>query len=113
LANIALRYCRINILVLNPGGNSLKIDVIAYGQDQRYAFEATKLLSAGSKVGKETKLSRFKEKKCVHSEPIEAEDYASATEGPELLLEPCRTIAPVIQNNRRNYQQSHYSNNRN
>jgi len=70
-----------NILVLNPGGNSLKIDAIACGQDQRYAFEATKLLSVNIEgSGKEPKLSQLEEKKSVHSEPIEAEDYTSATE---------------------------------
>jgi acetate kinase len=70
-----------NILVLNPGGNSLKIDAIACGQDQRYAFEATKLLSVNIEgIGKEPKLSRLEEKKSIHSEPIEAEDYTSATE---------------------------------
>jgi len=70
-----------NILVLNPGGNSLKIDAIACGQDQSYAFEATKLLSVNIEgIGKEPKLSRLEEKKSVHSEPIEAEDYTSATE---------------------------------
>jgi acetate kinase len=75
------RDWRLNILVLNPGGNSLKIDVIACRHDQRYAFEATKLLSVNIEgIGKEPKLSRLEEKKSVHSEPIEAEDYASATE---------------------------------
>jgi acetate kinase len=75
------RDWRMNILVLNPGGNSLKVDVIACRQDQRYAFEATKLLSVNIEgIGKEPKLSWSKEKKSVHSEPTEAEDYARATE---------------------------------
>jgi acetate kinase len=34
-----------NILVLNPGGNSLKIDIVDCESSQRYAFEARKLIS--------------------------------------------------------------------
>lgn len=70
-----------NILVFNPGGNSLKIEVIACGLDQRYAFEAGKLISVSIEgIGKEPKLSRLEGKKSIQSESIEAEDYASATE---------------------------------
>ncbi len=70
-----------NILVLNPGGNSLKIEVVACGPNQRYAFEADKLISVSIEgIGKKPKLSRLQGKTSVHSEPVEAQDYASATE---------------------------------
>jgi len=70
-----------NILVLNPGGNSLKIDTVACGPNQRYAFGARKLISVSIEgIGKKPKLSRLEGKKPVHSEPINAQDYAGATE---------------------------------
>ena len=70
-----------NILVLNPGGNSLKIDIVACGPNQRHAFEAAKLISVTIEgIGRNPELSRLEGKKSVHSESIEAWDYASATE---------------------------------
>jgi hypothetical protein len=70
-----------NILALSPGPNSLKIDVVACGPNQRYSFEAGKLLSVSIEgIGKSQKLSRLQGKKSIHTESIEAQDYASATE---------------------------------
>jgi acetate kinase len=70
-----------NILVLNPGGNSLKAEVVACRPEQRYAFEAQKLLSVSVEgIGKEATLSRFEGKKSIGSERIDARDYAQATE---------------------------------
>ena len=70
-----------NILVLNPGGNSLKAEIIASIPQQRYAFEATQLLSASIEgIGNTPKLSRLENKKPVDSEPIEAANYADAAE---------------------------------
>jgi acetate kinase len=70
-----------NILVLNPGGNSLKIDVIACGPAQRYAFETSKLLSVSIEgIGKQPRLSRVEKKNSVHGQSIEAENYGRATE---------------------------------
>jgi acetate kinase len=69
----------VNILVLNPGGNSLKAEVIAARPGQRYAFEATKLLSASIEgIGKEPTLSRMENRKPVDTQPIEAADYTNA-----------------------------------
>jgi hypothetical protein len=70
-----------NILVLNPGGNSLKIDIVACEPNQRYAFESAKLLSVIIEgIGKDPKLSRLDGKKSIDTESIEAQDYAGATE---------------------------------
>jgi hypothetical protein len=38
-------WALMDILVLNPGGNRLRIDILACGPNQRHAFEANKLLS--------------------------------------------------------------------
>jgi hypothetical protein len=47
-----------NILVLNPGGNSLKIDIVDCEPNQRYAFGARKLISVSIEViGKKPELS--------------------------------------------------------
>jgi hypothetical protein len=70
-----------NILVLYPGGNSLKIDSVVCEPNQRSAFEANKLLSVIIEgIGKDPTLSQLEGKKRVHSESIEAADYANATE---------------------------------
>ncbi|MDX6463669.1 MAG: acetate kinase [Acidobacteriaceae bacterium] len=77
----SVRTSAMNILVLNPGGNSLKIDVIACGPNQHYAFEASKSLSVSIEgIGKQPMLSQLEGKKHVHSQSIEAENYRRATE---------------------------------
>jgi len=51
-----------NILVLNPAGNSLKIDSVVCEPKQRYAFEANKLLSVIIEgIGKDPTLSQMEE----------------------------------------------------
>src|ERR1700677_1765833 len=70
-----------NILFLNPGGNSLKAELVRCDPQQRHAFEGTKLLSASIEgIGKKPALSRLEKKKVVSSEPIAASNYAQATE---------------------------------
>jgi acetate kinase len=70
-----------NILVLNPGGNSLKAELVRCDPQQRHAFEGTKLLSASIEgIGKKPALSRLEKKKVVSSEAIAASNYAQATE---------------------------------
>src|SRR5277367_1227820 len=68
-----------NILVINPGGNSLKAEVVSCEKTQRYAFEGISLLSVGIEgIAKEPSISRYVGKKVVHSEAIMAADYGDA-----------------------------------
>lgn len=69
-----------NILVLNPGGNSLKIELVRCRPDQSYAFEGAKRLSASIEgIGTTAAhLSRFDGKKAIASEPIAAKNYTDA-----------------------------------
>src|SRR5215813_6890702 len=69
------------ILVLNPGGNSLKVELINCRSEQRYAFEGAKLLNISIEgIGGEAKLSEFVGKRVVHTNPVEASDYKAATQ---------------------------------
>lgn len=80
-----------NILVLNPGGNSLKIELVSCGPEQHYAFEVSKLISVSIEgIGKRPRPSRLERKQSVYSESIQAEDYASATESFSELVRTCR-----------------------
>lgn len=70
------------ILVANPGGNSLKVEIVSCEPRQRYAFEATKIVSVGVEdIGKDPKLLQYRGKEVVKSDPIEASNYAEAIEG--------------------------------
>lgn|ERR1700722_11922181 len=70
-----------NILVSNPGGNSLKVELVRCEPMQGHAFEGSKLISVSIEgIGKEPKLSRFEGKKQLTSEPIEARDFAQAAD---------------------------------
>ena len=70
-----------NILVLNPGGNSLKAEVIGFDQKQSHAFMGTKLLSVGiDGIGRDQTFTQYKGKKAVSNEPIAARDYEQAAE---------------------------------
>jgi acetate kinase len=69
----------LNILVLNPGGNSLKVEIVACDPPQGHAFEGTKLASVSIEgIGKEAKLLRYRGKKVVRTDPIEAGDFGQA-----------------------------------
>jgi acetate kinase len=68
-----------NILVINPGGNSLKAEIVCCQKTQRYAFEGKSLLSVSIEgIGKDAEISRNEGKKVVHSEPIKVADYGDA-----------------------------------
>jgi len=68
-----------HVLVFNPGGNSLKVEVVRCDPEQKTASQATKLIDIIVEgIGREAKLSRFSGKKVDHSEPFEAENYADA-----------------------------------
>jgi acetate kinase len=67
------------ILVINPGGNSLKAEIVSCQKTQRYAFEGKSLLSVGIEgIGKDGQISRYEGKKVVLSEAIQAADYGDA-----------------------------------
>jgi acetate kinase len=69
-----------NILALNPGGNSLKAELVQCRVEQRYAFEGRALLSASIEgIGKKAELSALNGKEKVATEPIVAESYRQAT----------------------------------
>ena len=52
-----------NILSLNPGGNSLKIEFVQCRAEQRYAFEGRPLLSASIEgIGKTAEISTLEGK---------------------------------------------------
>jgi acetate kinase len=68
-----------NVLVMNPGGNSLKVELVSCSPAQQFAFEGSKLVSlAVEGIGKEPRLSVLQGKKVTHSEEIKAKDYGEA-----------------------------------
>jgi len=68
-----------NVLVMNPGGNSLKVELVSCSPSQQFAFQAEKLLSVTVEgIGKDPRLSIMKGKNVTHSEAIEAKDYGAA-----------------------------------
>jgi acetate kinase len=76
-----------NVLVINPGGNSLKAEIVSCEPSQRYAFEGKTLLSVSIEgIGKEAVFSLLENKKAVATEPIKAADYGEAAAG---LLQWC------------------------
>ena len=68
-----------NILALNPGGNSLKAELVQCRAEQRYAFEGRSLLSVSIEgIGSKTELSVLNGKEKATTEQIAAEDYEQA-----------------------------------
>jgi acetate kinase len=68
-----------NILTLNPGGNSLKADFVVCHAEQHYAFEGQRRFSVSIEdIGKTPQLSIMQDKKKVWSEPADAESYSQA-----------------------------------
>jgi len=68
-----------NVLVLNPGGNSLKVELIFCSPGQQFAFAGNKLLSLTLEgIGKKPSLSVMKGKEVEHTEPMQAKDYGEA-----------------------------------
>jgi acetate kinase len=67
------------ILVLNPGSNSLRAQIVDCASDQRYASEAVEQTSLRVEgIGKSAKLSQYKGDSVLSSEPIQAESYQAA-----------------------------------
>jgi acetate kinase len=67
------------VLVLNPGGNSLKVEIVSCQKTQRHAFEGKGLLSVGIEgIGNDATLSLYEGKKTVHTKAIKAADYGDA-----------------------------------
>jgi acetate kinase len=69
------------ILVFNPGGNSLKAQIVECDPGQRHAFEASERVSLGIEgIGKEPNLLRYEGKSVVAREPVDARDYVAAAD---------------------------------
>jgi acetate kinase len=68
-----------NVLVFNPGSNSLKAGIVYCNSAARAASENTKLIEIIVEgIGKEPKLSVYQGKETAHSEPIPAKDFEEA-----------------------------------
>jgi acetate kinase len=70
----------VHVIVFNPGGNSLKSEMVLCDPAQKSASDGVKLIDIiVEEIGKQAKLSRFRGKEIEQSEPIQAEGYAAAT----------------------------------
>jgi acetate kinase len=68
-----------NVLVMNPGGNSLKVEIVSCSPTQQLASEGKKLVSLILEgIGKTPCLSVLDGKNSSHTEPILAKDYGQA-----------------------------------
>ena len=68
-----------NVLVMNPGGNSLKVEAISCSPTQRFASDGKKLVSLILEgIGKMPCLSVMQGRKVTRSESIQAKDYGEA-----------------------------------
>jgi acetate kinase len=68
-----------NVFVINPGGNSLKAEVVSCESAEESASDAHYLKSVIVEgIGKEGRLSEYNGKAIARSEPIEAPDYNTA-----------------------------------
>jgi acetate kinase len=71
----------VNVLVFNPGSNSLKAGVVSCKPEAQSASEALKAIEVIVEgIGKEPKLGVYRGKKIVDSEPIPADDFSQAAE---------------------------------
>ncbi|WP_446743760.1 acetate/propionate family kinase [Silvibacterium acidisoli] len=69
------------ILVLNPGGNSLKAEIVSCEPDQTFASAGeTRLSVAIEGIGSSPELSLMDDKRIVSKQKIKAEDYGDAAE---------------------------------
>jgi acetate kinase len=67
------------VLVFNPGGNSLKAEIVQVEPGQTHAYEGKYLASVSVEgIGKEPALLRYEGKKIVARDPIDAADYQAA-----------------------------------
>jgi acetate kinase len=84
-----------NVLVMNPGGNSLKVEVVSCAPGQRMASEGKKLASVILEgIGKEPCLSVLQGKETTRTQPMQAKDYAEAANSTFSWLEEEKHIAP-------------------
>jgi acetate kinase len=80
---------------MNPGGNSLKAEVISCSPTQAYAFEGRKLVSVILEgIGKDPCLSIMEGKKVASTEPMQAKDYGEAAASIFSWLKEKQQIAP-------------------
>ena len=69
------------VLVFNPGGNSLKAEIVQVEPGQTHAFEGKYLASVSVEgISKKPELLRYKGKEVITREPIAAADYKKATQ---------------------------------
>jgi acetate kinase len=69
----------VNVLVMNPGGNSLKVEVVSCSLTQQFASDGTKLASVILEgIGKKPCLSVLQGKQVTRTEDIQAKDYGEA-----------------------------------
>jgi len=65
-----------HILVFNPGGNSLKAEIVECDPHQRYAFEGAERVSVSVEgIGKTSRFLRYNGKSVINTEPIQADSY--------------------------------------
>ena len=84
-----------NVLVMNPGGNSLKVEVVSCSPTQQFASEGKKLVSVILEgIGKEPTLSVLRGKETTHTEPMQAKDYGQAATSIFSWLEENQHLAP-------------------
>ena len=84
-----------NVLVMNPGGNSLKVEVVSCSPTQQFASEGKKLVSVILEgIGKEPTLSVLRGKETTHTEPMQAKDYGEAATSIFSWLEEKQHLAP-------------------
>jgi acetate kinase len=84
-----------NVLVMNPGGNSLKAEVVSCSSTQEHAFEGRKLVSLILEgIGKDPCLSVMEGKKVASTEPMQAKDYGQAATSLFSWLKEKKQIAP-------------------
>ena len=84
-----------NVLVMNPGGNSLKVEVVSCSPTQQFASQGKKLVSVILEgVGKGPTLSVLRGKETTHTEPMQANDYGEAATSIFSWLEEKQHLAP-------------------
>lgn len=70
-----------NVLVVNPGGNSLKVEIVACEPSQRHPWDGKKLASVAIEgIGKSARLMVYEGKKVQRTERIRAADLAQAVD---------------------------------
>jgi acetate kinase len=84
-----------NVLVMNPGGNSLKVEVVSCLPTQQLASQGKKLVSVILEgIGKEPTFSVLRGKETTHTEPMQAKDYGQAATSIFSWLEKKQHLAP-------------------